>query len=111
MFHIIVSRYIKPPADLDAAMPEHQAYLDQCYRDGVFLLSGPRLPRNGGIILAQTPTREALIDVLERDPFRVRGLIEYDVMAWNLNRRAAALPEVTFPGSKAIDTPFEEGQS
>lgn len=103
MFHIVISNYIRPHAELDATMPAHQAFLDECYRSGVFLLSGPRVPRGGGIILAQTPTRDALIDVLERDPFRACGLIDYEVLAWNMNRRAAVLPEALFPGSKAVD--------
>ena len=81
-------------------MAEHQAFLERYYRQGVFILSGPKLPRDGGIILAQTETREDLIAVLEQDPFRVRGLIDYELTRWNLNRRAATLPEALFPDSK-----------
>lgn len=100
MFYLVISRYLQPAAALDAAMADHQLFLDACYRQGVFILSGPKLPRDGGIILAVTATREELIAVLEQDPFRARGLIDYDVLQWNLNRRAATLPETVFPDSR-----------
>ncbi len=102
MYYLVISRYLKGPADIDSLMVEHQAFLDVQYRRGCFLLSGPRTPRDGGVILAQTHTREELLEVLELDPFRIHGLIDYDVLNWNLNRRSASLPEALFPGSKAV---------
>ncbi|CAD6557816.1 YciI family protein [Paraburkholderia sabiae] len=100
VFHIVITRYLRPFPEMDAAMQDHQAYLDACYRRGVFVLSGPRHPRDGGIILARTDTREDLLEILQEDPFSARGLIEYDVIGWDLNRRASALPEALFPGSR-----------
>ena len=102
MFHLVISRYLATPAALDAVMPDHQTFLDTCYRQGAFILSGPKSPRDGGIILAHTASREELVTILERDPFRTHGLIEYEIFGWNLNRRALALPEASFPGSKTV---------
>jgi len=100
MLHLVISRYLKSPSELDAVMAEHQYFLETYYRKDVFLLSGPKSPRDGGIILAQAATRDELVDIMERDPLRVHGLIDYEVIGWNLNRRALALPEALFPGSK-----------
>jgi uncharacterized protein YciI len=109
MFHLVISRYLKSFDELDAAMAEHQAFLETHYRQGSFLLSGPKLPRDGGVILAQTASREELIGIMENDPLRVQGLIDYDVVGWNLNRRASELPEQTFPGSRTAFPLADEG--
>lgn len=69
-------------ADLDAidqALPEHAAWLDEQYRDGVFLASGRQVPRRGGVILAANLGREELEDRLALDPFGRRGFASYAV--------------------------------
>lgn len=96
MLHIVISCYIKRSPELDARMAEHLAFLEANHRAGSFLLSGIKSTCDGGIIIAQTTTRDELIEIMERDPLRARGLIEYEIMGFAPNRRALALTEELF---------------
>ncbi len=83
--------YRKPLSEVDAALPAHAAFLDRCYRSGVFLLSGRKEPRTGGVILARAPDRDALADILAGDPFHAAGVAEYAVTEFLPSRAAPSL--------------------
>ncbi|MEV6431658.1 YciI family protein [Nocardia sp. NPDC051463] len=65
--------------ELDAWIPEHYAYIDRHLAAGTFLMSGRKVPRTGGVILAQAPDRADLDAVIAEDPFLRAGLADYTV--------------------------------
>jgi len=65
--------------ELDAWIPEHYAYIERHLAAGMFLLSGRKVPRTGGVILAQAPDRADLDAVIAEDPFLREGLADYTV--------------------------------
>ncbi|MCC2618016.1 YciI family protein [Aestuariibacter halophilus] len=77
--YIISLTYQVPLEDVDAFIPEHIAFLDKHYAAGNFLLSGRKVPRTGGVILATAASREALDAILEQDPFFREKLARYDI--------------------------------
>ena len=51
-------------AEIDASMADHVAYLNKHYAAGRFMMSGRKIPRDGGIIMATGQSRaqvEALV--------------------------------------------------
>ncbi|ECL7346493.1 YciI family protein [Salmonella enterica subsp. enterica serovar Winslow] len=68
--YVVVLTYIKPLDDVDSHIPAHVEWLKQGYSDGVFLASGRRIPRTGGVILARCDSIEALEERLAQDPFQ-----------------------------------------
>lgn len=76
---IISLTYIVPLEQVDPFIPEHIAYLDGQYEKGHFILSGPKQPRTGGVILSTVANRELLIQILALDPFWREGIAEYDI--------------------------------
>jgi uncharacterized protein YciI len=64
---------------LDSWIPEHYQYIDRHLADGTFLLSGRKVPRTGGVILAQGPDRTAIEWITREDPFRREGLADYTI--------------------------------
>ena len=70
---IVTLTYLKPVEDVDALMDAHVAWLKKGYADGLFIASGRRIPRTGGVILARSGHEEALRAYLARDPFAIRG--------------------------------------
>jgi uncharacterized protein YciI len=102
MFFIVISHYTRPVAQIDATLAAHVTYVEAQFRRGVFLLSGPKEPRDGSIIAAQAESAEALRAVLELDPFRQQGLIDYTITQWNLNRRASNLSDVALSTITAL---------
>lgn len=76
---IIDLHYIVPLEQLDAHMTEHVKYLQKYYKLNVFLASGRKVPRTGGIILALAPSREIVDEIIKEDPFYLHKLAEFRV--------------------------------
>ena len=76
---IVSITYIAPLEAIDAALPDHVAFLDRHYAAGVFMASGRKIPRTGGIILAIADSKAALSAILTEDPFVRKGLATYQI--------------------------------
>jgi uncharacterized protein YciI len=76
---IINLHYIAPLEDLDQHMADHVAYLHKYYDKNIFIASGRKVPRTGGIILALTDSKEALEQIIAEDPFYKHNLAEFEI--------------------------------
>jgi len=79
--------------EIDRHMKAHVAFLNQQYAAGRFVVSGRKIPREGGIIVATGGTREEIEALMREDPFVVRGLAEVRVVEFRASQRAGDLPE------------------
>jgi len=77
---IIDLHYIVPLDQLDVHMTEHVRYLHKYYKLNVFVASGRKVPRTGGIILALAKSREEVDRIISEDPFFVHKLADFSVM-------------------------------
>lgn len=75
-------------SEIDACMKAHMAFLKQHYAAGTFVLSGRKVPRDGGIILAVGESAEQISGIVSQDPFVVRGLADFRVIEFRLSQRA-----------------------
>lgn len=75
--------YVVPLDQVDPHREPHRAFLKTNYEAGLFVASGPKEPRTGGIILAKAESRDAIEAVLQQDPFKLEGLAEYVVTEFN----------------------------
>ncbi|MBF1288713.1 MAG: GTP cyclohydrolase, partial [Neisseria sp.] len=55
---IVSLEYIKDLAVVETYLSEHIAYLERYYQAGVFVMSGRKQPRTGGVILMKASGRE-----------------------------------------------------
>lgn len=78
-------------SEIDAAMRAHMAYLKKEYAAGHFLMSGRKVPRTGGIILALGESREQVEALVKQDPFVARGLADFRVIEFNVSQRAQSI--------------------
>ena len=83
---IINLNYIAPLAKIDALMKEHMVFLNACYREGLFLVSGRKIPRTGGVILAHGSSKEALESLMNNDPFVAEGLAEFSIIEFRASQ-------------------------
>lgn len=90
---VIELTYRAELVEIDAAMKAHMAWLRRQYAAGVFLASGRKIPRDGGIILASGSDRAAIEAIVREDPFVARGLAEARVIEFRASQRAEDLPE------------------
>jgi uncharacterized protein YciI len=78
-------------SEIDANMRPHMAYLKKHYATGHFLVSGRKVPREGGIILALCESRERLDAIVKEDPFVARGLADYRIIEFRESQRADSI--------------------
>lgn len=68
---------------LDKYLAAHRAFLEAGYQKDFFIVSGPRHPRTGGIILSQLTDREQLESILAQDPFKLHDLADYELIEFD----------------------------
>ena len=80
-------------AEIDAQMQPHVAFLKKQYDAGRFLVSGRKIPRDGGIILALGESRAEIEAIMREDPFCARGLADFRVIEFRVSQRADDMPK------------------
>ena len=85
---IIELTYKAPLADIDAAMAAHVKFLKKYYAAGHFVVSGRKIPRDGGIILAVGKDRDEIEAIVRQDPFCARGLADFRVTEFRVSQQA-----------------------
>jgi uncharacterized protein YciI len=88
MFVIELS-YKASLAEIDASMSAHVVFLKKYYAAGNFLVSGRKIPRDGGIILAVGKSRQQIEAIMGEDPFCQRGLADFRIIEFRASQRAA----------------------
>jgi len=79
MFVISIT-YTKSASEVDALLTAHKQFLDEQYADGVFLMSGRKVPRTGGVIIADAADRNEVEAIVETDPFYIGGVAQYEII-------------------------------
>lgn len=76
---IIDLNYIVPLEHLDTYMADHVKFLKKYYKLNVFVASGRKVPRTGGIILALANSKEEVDNIIKEDPFYSHNLAEFSI--------------------------------
>lgn len=64
---------------VDEYLVAHIDYLKKQYAANAFIASGRKIPRTGGLILSKLETKEELLKVLNKDPFKIHDLADYRI--------------------------------
>jgi len=75
-------------SEIDAHMKAHVAFLKKYYAAGNFLVSGRKIPRDGGIILAVGKDKQEIEEIIKQDPFHRHGLAEFRIVEFRASQRA-----------------------
>lgn len=89
---VIELLYKSDLADIDANMADHVKFLKKYYDSGHFQISGRKIPRDGGIILATGKNRTEIETIIREDPFVKRGLAEFRIIEFRASQRAGNIP-------------------
>lgn len=82
---IIELTYKKPLAEVDHYLIEHRQFLAECYKQGIFIASGPKEPRDGGIIIAHSDDID-IPTLMKNDPFYREGIADYRFITFKPNK-------------------------
>lgn len=75
--YIINLTYHRPIEDVDGYLDPHISWLNRYFEQGVFMASGRKIPRTGGVILVKEIERAQLDKILAEDPFN--AVAHYEV--------------------------------
>ena len=79
-------------ARIDKHMTAHVKFLKKHYAAGHFLISGRKIPRDGGIIVAVGESRQQIEAIAAEDPFVTHGLADARVIEFRASQRAEDVP-------------------
>jgi len=85
---IIELLYKADLTQIDAHMKAHMAFLRKHYASGHFVMSGRKIPRDGGIIMAVGASREEIEAIAAEDPFCKHGLADFRIIEFRVSQRA-----------------------
>jgi uncharacterized protein YciI len=88
---VLLLTYVRPLAEVDALMREHVAWLNEHYDAGRFLVSGRRIPRTGGVIVARGDDRAEIEALAASDPFVSGGVATCEVIQFRASQTAPGL--------------------
>jgi uncharacterized protein YciI len=76
---IVNLTYVVPLEQIDAHMKEHMKFLNHYYKANMFVASGRKVPRTGGIILVLAKSKEEVEAIMGKDPFCIHTLAEFTI--------------------------------
>lgn len=77
--YIVELTYKASLENIEELLDDHRAFLDRYYKKGLFIASGPKNPREGGVLLAKGSIENIHV-VMAEDPFIRNDLVEYRVI-------------------------------
>ncbi len=90
--------YLVPIEQIDLNLSAHRNFLQKYYDLGFLITSGPKNPRDGGIIIALTD-KASMEKIIQEDPFYKLGLATYEITEFEVVKTCEALkPLLRHPG-------------
>ncbi len=91
---IISLEYKKSLDVVEKHLPEHIQFLDKYYSTGIFVCSGRKVPRTGGIIFAICDSKERLEQLITEDPFYIHDIADFTLVEFAPTKYAQNLVEL-----------------
>lgn len=79
------------PERVDEVRGDHMRWIKQQFEAGAFLASGPKVPRDGGVIIALGDDRAAVEALVATDPFATQDVAEYRITEFQATTTAPVL--------------------
>ena len=88
IFHSV---YLKPVAEVDLHLEAHRAWLKTLYASGIAIVSGPKIPRTGGVIMLKASSLAEAEAIMQNDPYTLAGIARYECIEFEAKSYAEAL--------------------
>ncbi|MBK2356890.1 YciI family protein [Francisella hispaniensis] len=89
--HIIDIHYLATQEEIAKVRPLHRDFLDIGYNKGIFIASGSKTSKTGGIIIARGDIEE-IKKFIKDDPYRTNKVAEYHFISFDAVKH---IPELT----------------
>jgi len=87
MYALALIRYRRPIEEVVVHQEAHRAFQRKLLEDGKLLAAGPHDPRFGGMMLLRVQDNNAqqtLDAIRDADPYYQAGVVQYELLAWNV---------------------------
>ena len=81
--YIIMLTYKKPMEIVEKFLVAHRTFLDEGYQKDYLIVSGPKNPRTGGVIISNLTDKAFLMEFMSQDPFIINDVAEYEYIEFN----------------------------
>ena len=71
---------------VDKFLESHIEFLDKYFKSNIFLLSGRKNPRIGGIIIADNVTENEVNEIIKEDSFYINNIANYEITEFTPSR-------------------------
>ncbi len=71
--------YTVPLEQVEPHIEAHMKFLNKHYAAGNFIVSGPKVPRTGGVIIALSESREKVEEIIREDAFHKANIARYKI--------------------------------
>lgn len=88
---VIDIEYLVPLAEVQPYLEPHLAFVHRQYEAGVFLMSGPKEPRSGGVVIAMAASRAEIEAIMAQDPFTAAQVMRCAITEFKANNLADVL--------------------
>ena len=88
---VIDLTYISALDTVDQLVASHMAFINRGYASGLFLASGAKVPRTGGVIIARGRSVDDIEALITGDPFHMAGVAKYRITEFDPGNLAAVL--------------------
>ena len=76
---IVSLTYKKDLSEVENFLEQHVQFLERHYAEKKFIFSGRKNPRTGGVILVRDVNKQALMNIIQQDPFYVHQIADYEI--------------------------------
>lgn len=83
--------YTKPFEQVEKFLTEHRQYLKLGYDSSKLLASGPRNPKDGGIIIGRFDSMNSAVLFAKNDPFCINDVAVYEIIEFEAVLHAKCL--------------------
>lgn len=94
MYLLIVS-YTKPVEEVAPFVPAHAEWVNKYFKEGFFLMAGPKKNKFGGAIMVKSIDRAKLNKIIEEDSFITGEVAEYQIIDFDCKVSAEGLELLT----------------
>lgn len=88
---VVDIEYIVPMDRVEPVIDSHMDFVRAAYEDGRFLMSGPKVPRSGGLIIMTADSADEAEIYLEQDPFAQEKVAKFRVTEFRASNLHPAL--------------------
>jgi|SRR4030042_820163 uncharacterized protein YciI len=92
-YFLVLFEYKTSLDNIKKVTDDHRNFLKTGYEKGFLLLSGPQVPRTGGLVVAKAQNRKDLEDFFSNDPYNLNSYTDYKFIEFDLKSHQPILDE------------------